>query len=143
MKWWPWFCDIYYWRDNYFDTNNDINDDVVITWNILGKWHLIFQKIPSEKSPHLGGRAILNKCGTMLTRSKHQINGSNKLKRFLQKTNATSNGNIIPWLYPWNMIFNSISYITSGDNLSGLGETPISLMTQSFECLCFLQFLSM
>ena len=82
---------------------------------------------------HVSGHIVLNQCGTLLTRSKHQISGSSKHKFFLQKIHTTSPGNSMPLLYPENMIFPSIFYNSAGADQAGLGAIPAPLLTQSIE----------
>ena len=73
----------------------------------------------------------MNQCGTLLTRSKHQIKGSSKHNWFLQKIHSTSVGNSLPLLYPENMIFISSFFMSAGSDQAGLGAIPAPLLTQS------------
>jgi hypothetical protein len=84
-----------------------------------------------EGSTYVSGHVVLNQCGTLLTRSKHQIKGSSKHKFFLQKIHSTSPGNCSPLLYPEYMIFISCFYMSAGSDQAGLGAIPAPLLTQS------------
>ena len=54
------------------------------------------------------GSTIMNQCGSLLTRKKHQIKGSRKQKYFIQKLCATTKGTSVPLVYPEAMLFPSI-----------------------------------
>ena len=48
----------------------------------------------------ISGHVLLNQCGTLLTRKKHQIKGSSRHNYFLQRICATTIGESIPLMYP-------------------------------------------
>ena len=81
----------------------DSCEDIIPTTD-AGELAYTIKEDGSEIS-RVSGHVILNQCGSLLCRSKHQIKGSSKHKFFLQKIHATSPGNSIPLLYPEHMLF--------------------------------------
>ena len=79
----------------------------------------------------ISGHTILNQCGSLLTRQKHQIKGSRKQSFFLQKICSTSTGTSIPLMYPEAMLFPSIFWKAADDNTSILGAIPAPLLTDA------------
>jgi hypothetical protein len=59
---------------------------------------------------NISGHVLLNQCGTLLTRKRHQIKGSSKHHNMLQKICATNIGSCVPLLQPEAMLFPSIFY---------------------------------
>ena len=86
-----------------------------------------------ENALRVSGHVILNQCGTLLSRAKHEIKGSSKHKFFLQKIHATSPGNCVPLLYPENVLFPSIHPFVGGDNIAGIGGIPAPLLSPFIE----------
>lgn len=82
------------------------------------------------KDVTISGCTILNQCGSLLTRQRHQIKGRRKEKFFLQKINATSKGKSIPLLYPEAMLFPSIFYMAVLFNVCSIaGAIPSPLLS--------------
>ena len=79
----------------------------------------------------ISGHTILNQCGSLLSRKKHEVKGSLKQKFFLQKICSTSIGASIPLLYPEAMLFPSIFWKSADDNCSIIGAIPSSLLSSS------------
>ena len=79
----------------------------------------------------VSGHVLLNQCGTLLTRSHHQIRGSSKHKFFLQGIVANSFGKSVPLLYPEAMIFPSIYWKMADKSGAIAGAIPSSLLTEN------------
>ena len=65
-----------------------------------------------EANPQYGvqvsGHVLLNQCGTILTRQKHEISGSSVQKAFLQRICSTLVGKSVALMYPEGMLFPGI-----------------------------------
>ena len=85
----------------------------------------------------ISGHVLLNQCGSLLTRQKHELKGSSKHHFFLQKIVATSNGSSIPLMYPEGILFPSIHWKMANDNCSILGCIPAPLLSDSIESYGF------
>ena len=85
----------------------------------------------------ISGSVLLNQCGTLLTRKKHQIKGSSRHHFFLQKLVASSHGSTIPLMYPEVVLFPSIHWCMAHDNCSILGCIPAPLLTEYSSCSKF------
>ena len=121
-------------EDPDIDVDDDIEFDIAFPTTDAGEIpRFISNDEDQDKSAHdnlhVSGHVVLNQCGTLLTRSKHQISGSSKHKFFLQKIHTTSPGNSMPLLYPENRIFPSIFYNSAGADQAGLGDIPAPLLT--------------
>jgi predicted GIY-YIG superfamily endonuclease len=79
----------------------------------------------------ISGHVILNQCGTLLSRKKHQIKGSSRHHFFLQRIVATNHGSSVPLIYPEGILFPSIHWKTAPDNCSIIGCLPAPLLTES------------
>jgi hypothetical protein len=79
----------------------------------------------------VSGNVIMNQCGTLLTRKKHQIKGSSLHKWFMERICAVNIGTSIPLLYPEAMLFPSIFYKMVPQNGSFCGAFPSALLTES------------
>jgi hypothetical protein len=79
----------------------------------------------------VSGNVVMNQCGTLLTRKKHQIKGSSVHKWFMQRICATNIGTSIPLLYPEAMLFPSLFYMMVQNNGSFCGAFPSALLTES------------
>ena len=82
---------------------------------------------------HIAGHVLLNQCGTLLTRKKHQIKGSSRHNYFLQRICATSPGTCIPLMYPEGVLFPSIHWKSAPNNCSIIGCIPASLLRESIQ----------
>ena len=56
------------------------------------------------------GNILLNQCGTLFSRKKHQLKGSSRHNDFLQRIYSTLRGTTIPLMNPEAMIFYSIHW---------------------------------
>ena len=81
----------------------------------------------------ISGHVLLNQCGTLLTRKKHQIKGSSRHNFFIQKIIATCRGSSIPLMYPEGILFPSIHWKMAPNNCSIVGCIPVPLLTESDE----------
>ena len=81
----------------------------------------------------VSGHVLLNQCGTLLTRKKHQIKGSSKHHFFLQKIVATCHGSSVPLMYPEGVLFPSIHWKTAPDKLSIVGCLPAPLLIKPMD----------
>ena len=81
----------------------------------------------------ISGHVLLNQCGSLLTRKKHELKGSSKHHFFLQRIVATSEGSSIPLMYPEGILFPSIHWKMANDNCSILGCIPAPLLSESIE----------
>jgi len=75
----------------------------------------------------ISGHVLLNQCGTLLTRRKHQPKGNSRHKFFPRRICATSIGTSIPLMYPEGVLFPSFHWKTAGDNCSIVGCIPSPL----------------
>ena len=80
---------------------------------------------------NISGHVILNQCGTLLTRKKHQIKGSSRHKFFIQKLVATCAETSVPLMYPEATIFPSIHWKMAPDDCSIVGCLPAPLLTEA------------
>ena len=85
----------------------------------------------SFRNIKISGHVLLNQCGTLLTRNKHQIKSSSRHSFFLQKLVARSEGSAIPLMYPEGVLFPSIHWKIASDGVSILGCLPAPLLTES------------
>ena len=85
----------------------------------------------------ISGHVLLNQCGTLLTRKKHQIKGSSRHNYFLQRICATTIGESIPLMYPEGILFPSIHWKMSSDNCSIVGAIPALLLNESVKTFGF------
>ena len=83
----------------------------------------------------VSGSTIMNQCGSLLTRKKHQIRGSWKQKFFIQKLCAISRGTSVPLIYAEAMLFPSIFWKASGDMNSLVGALPAPLLNKKLHHL--------
>ena len=88
-----------------------------------------------KKAVHISGHVILNQCGSVLTRKKHELKGSSLHKHFLQRICATSDGKAVSLLYPEGMLFPSIFY--NMVNGAIIGAIPAPLLTESISSFGF------
>lgn len=79
----------------------------------------------------ISGHVLLNQCGTLLTRKKHQIKGSSAHHFFLQRICATKEFSCVPLVYPEGVLFPSIHWYTAPDKCSIVGCIPAPLLTES------------
>lgn len=113
--------------------SNDEDIDYTIPTTDAGEVAVTIREEGDEKALRVSGHVILNQCGTLLSRAKHEIKGSSKHKFFLQKIHATSPGNCVPLLYPENVLFPSIHPFVGGDNIAGIGGIPAPLLSPFIE----------
>ena len=81
----------------------------------------------------ISGHVLLNQCGSLLTRQKHELKGSSKHHFFLQRIVATSEGSSIPLMYPEGILFPSIHWKFANDNCFILGCIPAPFLSESIE----------
>ena len=81
----------------------------------------------------ISGHVILNQCGSLLTRKKHELKGSSKHKFFLQKIVATSAGSSVPLMYPEGILFPSIHWKMADDGCSIIGCIPAPLLSDTIQ----------
>ncbi len=98
--------------------------------------------IENEDKRHLNqvfieGHVILNQCGTILSRKRHQIKGANVQKAFLQRIASTSIGVSSSLMYPEAMLFPSIFYKSVESDGAIVGALPAALLTQNISKLGF------
>ena len=72
---------------------------------------------------------VLNQCGTLLVRDRHELRGGKKEQFFLQKL-VSSSTTTIPLLYPEGMLFPSIFYSAAKDGYSIVGAMPSAILGQ-------------
>ena len=89
------------------------------------------------KDVTVSGSTIMNQCGSLLTRKKHQIKGSKKQKKIIQKLCATTKGTSVPLVYPEAMLFPSIFWKASGDMNSLVGAIPALLLNETMSTFGF------
>ena len=89
------------------DDDNELEFDIFPATDASEIPLTIREELPKNKI-HISGHIIFNKCGTLLTRKKHQINPYNTQKFFLQKIISRSAGKSVPLLYPEAMLFTGI-----------------------------------
>lgn len=77
----------------------------------------------------ISGHVILNQCGSLLTRKKHQIKGGTYQKHMLQKIHSTCKGKCVPLHYTEAVLYPSIHYATAPDKFSIPGCIPAGLLT--------------
>ena len=78
----------------------------------------------------ISGHVLLNQCGTLLTRKKHQIKVNSRHNYFLQRICATSIGEYILLMYPEGILFPSIYWKMAADNYFVVGAIPAPLLTE-------------
>ena len=86
----------------------------------------------------VSGSTIMNQCGSLLTRKKHQIKGSRKQKFFIQKLCAISKGTSVPLIYAEAMLFPSIFWKASDDMNSLVGALPAPLLNEKIGSFGFM-----
>ena len=91
--------------------------------------------VTPKKAVHISGHVILNQCGSVLTRKKHELKGSSLHKHFLQRICATSDGKAVSLLYPEGMLFPSIFYNMVNGVI--IGAIPAPLLTESISSFGF------
>lgn len=79
----------------------------------------------------IDGHVLLNQCGTLLSRKRHQIKGNKRHQHMLQKINATCSGKSVPLMYPESLLFPSIHYKVANDSSSVCGCIPAPMLTDS------------
>jgi hypothetical protein len=109
------------------DENEMFNQASIPTTNAGEFAFEVEEEIPDDRV-HISGHVILNQCGSVLTRKKHQIKGSKLQEWFLQRIVATLNGKSVSLLYPEGMIFPSIFYKMAEDG-SIIGSIFLPLLT--------------
>ena len=116
-----------------FDEENTNNVDMIPTTN-QGQLARTIEET-SEYAGTFGnikisGHVMLNQCGTLLTRKRHQIKPSSRHKFFLHKAVATCPSTTVPLMYPEGVLFPSIHWKMAPDKCSILGCIPASLLTE-------------
>ena len=118
--------------DNDMDTNNHL--DYIPTTN-AGQVAMEIEEQTkyggSFSNIKVSGHVLLNQCGTLLTRKKHQIKGSSAHHFFLQRICATKEFTCVPLVYPEGVLFPSIHWYTAPDKCSIVGSIPAPLLTES------------
>lgn len=79
----------------------------------------------------ISGHVLLNQCGSLLARKKHEIKGNLQHNHVIQKLSCACQGYCVPTMYPEGLLFPSIHYSMGQDNCSTCGCIPASLMTPS------------
>ena len=116
-----------------FEEENTDNVDMIPTTNqgqIARRILANSEYAGSFGNIRVSGHVILNQCGTLLTRKKHQIKQSSRHQFFLYKSVATCRSTTIPLMYPEGVLFPSIHWKMAPDKCSILGSIPASLLTE-------------
>ena len=95
-----------------FDNTSENHECVIPTTNAGDMPYEIFDSTNQARGRYgtfsVSAHVLMNQCGTLLTRNKHQIKGSSKHQNLLQGLCATTIGTSIPLLQPEAMLFPSI-----------------------------------
>ena len=79
----------------------------------------------------ISGHVLLNQCGTLLLRGKHQIKGSSRHYFPLQRIVVTTHGSSVPLMYPEGISFPSIHWKIAPNKCSIVGCLPTPLLIES------------